>query len=608
MPFEGFLNIPDFNGLINNIAIIPNGSSLPTVPNLVEMAQKSLGYLERNPDPEHDYQNRFSFFLLRCPPFTPSSLVISEEVRASYAQSGHIDPIAVGDTESRNDVAFNQMRAMTGSEDGREVQEIIHQRLVGYLRSGMGDGDGLCWIEPYCFSGDQGLWASPWPTAKLLQSVTDRYKLTGDEGERALARSIFEGLRKVAKWDTGRAFYPAGIKPFRGNETAQGFGGHYPHVLTPVTDYWRYCGDGEALEFAQAMAEGFLSDLQPRHLHRDDGGIDGHNHLQMHAVRGVAQLGALTGDWRYLEWAQRAYAYHHANAFDTGWLPETIQRCDAPDHYNHSETCLSADMMEIEVWLARGGKPRYWDRVERAIRNYFVPAHFSVSQQIRTLWHALNPSASPDLVDVSLKQLQDLEGGFLSALTPNDRVFEVRPGGEHAGMVDYQGHMLVSDMMGCCPPEGMRAIYLAWSNTVVRTEDGIFVNLALEHEDETATVTTEMPCAGHLCVIPKIDGDVWLRPPGWAPRDSVNVWRNGTPIDAHWGGPAHDYIGFADALPGDCLEIRWPLVRFTQSVTERSLLSTHPDVWTYGQTYIYDWVGNSVVGVEPKGTWLPLYE
>ncbi|MCL4545804.1 MAG: hypothetical protein M1118_14650, partial [Chloroflexi bacterium] len=334
------------------------------------------------------------------------------------------------------------------------------------------------------------------------------------------------------------------------------------------------------------------------HRHQPDGHVDGHNHVQMHAIRGVAQLGAVTRHWRALDWAKIAYAYFHATSFDTGWLPEIV---GCPDHCNHSETCLTADMLEVEVWLARAGRPRYWDRVDRTIRNSIVPAQFALTPAIEAFWRAVNHDRSPAELTEGLHTLHELEGGFLSALTPNDRVFAVPPGGQHFGAVGYRDRQLVLDMMGCCPPEGMRALYLAWANTVQPSVQGVLVNLAFDHDGPHATVRTEMPRLGRLQVTPKVAANFLLRPPSWTPRAQVQAWRNGRAVEATWGGPAHDYLVFAAARPGELLELSWPLVAFTQHVTYRPAYATQDD------HYVYRWAGSTVVAVDPPGDWLPLF-
>ena len=583
--------ISGYRGEISSVEMLPDGDpALPPGPELPKMAERALHYLGNNPVPENKYQCRFWNMLLLCP---PGPLPDPEK--------DPLDETAVGDTESRNDIAFNQMREMCDSDYGRKAQEEVHKRLVGYLRSTPGQlGDDMCWCYLYASSPSDldSPYAAPWTTSKLLQSEVDLYRSTGDESHKKLARRIFEGLRKAASWDTGRAFYPNGLQGFKPGKNARGYEGHYPCVVGPVTYYWRHCGDADALEFARAMAEGFLADIQPHHLHHPDGSVRGHNHALMHAVRGVAELGAETMEPRYLEWAKAAYRYYNDNGFDTGWLPEIRQ---LPDHNNHTEICLVADMIEIELCLARAGCPSYWDRVDRTIRNVIVPSQFVLTPAVEAMWREVNKDKSPDEVDRSIQLLKDFQGGFVSGPTPNDAVFEVNPKGEHHGSVVYRERKVVFDMMGCCPPEGMRTLYLAWRDTVLDTPHGVLVNLALNRDAPKAKVVSQMPRKGQITVTAKADADFLLRPPGWAPRSAVRARRGGEPIEVQWAGPATAYVLFAKAKPGEILEIVWPLPKFTQQVSHKIFDGA------VERTYTYTWIGSTVAAVDPPGEWLPLY-
>ena len=127
-------------------------------------------------------------------------------------------------------------------------------------------------------------------------------------------------------------------------------------------------------------------------------------------MRGLAELGSLTGDPRCLDWARLAYQYYNSNAFDTGWLPEI---CWLPDHNNHTEMCLVGDMTEIEVWLARAGWPAYWDRVDRTIRNLIVPGQFVLTPAMEAMWREVNKDKPAAEVARSIQLMKDFEGGFL---------------------------------------------------------------------------------------------------------------------------------------------------------------------------------------------------
>jgi len=610
MPAEA-ATIPGYRGEISQVRLVPESeASLPTGPDLTDMARRALGYLCRNPDPQHHHDARFTFLPHRCPPFAPevTAGLLTGEWQSRYERAPHVDPVAIGDTESRNDIACNLMREMAGFEDGREVQEIVHRRLVGYVRSGDGRlGDDLCWTPPYSLFADveDVPHAMVWTTAMLLHSEADLYRLTGDDAHRRLARRLFDGLRRVAEGDTGRAFFPHGVAPFRDGVAVPGaFPGHYPNAVAPLVQYWQSCGDAESLAFAGAMAEGFVADLQPGHLHKEDGHVHGHSHLQMHAIRGVAQLGALTRDWHLLDWASRAYGFCYEASLDTGWIPE--HHWDA-DHRSHSETCLVADLLETEVWLARAGQPDLWDRVDRTVRNYLVPAQFAVTPSFEAFWRALNSGRSATELAAGLAQLHQLEGGFLGGMTPNDWVADAPADRPHHGMVPFEDRQVMVEMPGCCPPSAMRALHLAWANTLTASPEGIMVNLAFDRDAPEAEVTSGLPQCGRLGVVAKVNSDFWLRPPSWAPRSQVRAWRGGREIDPCWGGPALAYVSFPAAGPGEELTLGWPLVQFAQRLTQRFMEDSEQEHGRFvqGDTYTFHWAGSTVTAIEPEGRWLP---
>jgi len=289
------------------------------------MANLGLHYLANNPLPERDYQTRFSLYLLNQPILVPIVPPTKDLV----------DPVTLGDTESRMDTAYILMREMTGSTAGQAAQDGVRRRIMRYLRD-----DGLCWLNTE--------YASSWTTGILLYSLAHQYRLTRDESVHNLGSKVLAGLKIMATWDTGRAFYARGAQAWSPEGTVPDyFPGHYPFVVEPVLTWYEATGDEEAFDFGLAMAEGMVRDLQPHQLHRSDGFVGGHSHLQMHAVSGVAHLGALTRDPRHIEWARKAYELIRVRGVETGWVPEQNDLGFNKEylyHTLHCETCLVCDM------------------------------------------------------------------------------------------------------------------------------------------------------------------------------------------------------------------------------------------------------------------------
>jgi hypothetical protein len=563
------VRLPGYRGQIDQVQvnevslpqeIAPLASSAPTADlNLEEMAAKAMYYLLHNPVSNHNYECRFDIELLGLPP---------------SMHPGSRDPyITFGDTESRMDWEFIYMREMSGIQEGKEVEEAVRRRIMGYIRD-----DGLCWLPPYaatCDLSDHTPCAMSWTTGKAIVTLIELYERKHDPSDLAKARKLISGLQSLASWDTGRAYYEGGGGGWRdGKWLNTGCSDAYPCMLDPIVRYWEVTQDPEVREFAEAFADGTIAGVQKRmnigngdNRIQADGSFGGYNcHLHMNAVLGVARLGQLSGNTRYLEWSRKVYDWLMTQGTDWGWFPES------PGSKN-SETCATGDMADVAACLAKAGYSRYWDDLERFVRNYCREAQFFVTPEYEALYrkvHKDNPK-----VDEGLRQVRDFQGGFVARLTPNSLTTGF-------GM----------NMMGCCPPEAMRAIYIAWRNVVTESKEGVFVNLCLNHDAVQARVISFAPTSGRMTVVAKKAAHFFLRPPSWTPREQVVVYRGGTKVEAKWKG---DYVKLENIKPNEELTIVYPLVRFRQSI----------DV--AGGKYNYQWVGNAVLSVDPPGEGLPLF-
>ena len=547
----------------------------------VAMAHLALDYLANNPRPERDYETRFSFFMLNQPilvPYVPPTKDL-------------LDPVTLGDTESRMDTAFILMREMTESAAGQAAQDGVRRRILKYLRD-----DGLCWLIPYCMSSARDReYAMSWTTGKLLYSLAHQYRLTHDESVKKLGKKVLAGLKSMATWDTGRAFYAHGCQPWHPQGPAPGYHGHYPFVVEPVLTWYEASGDEEAFDFGLAMAEGMVQNLQPNHLHRSDGFVGGHTHVQMHAVSGVAHLGALTRDPRHIEWARKFYDLIRVRGLETGWVPEMSDlgfNREYLFHSLHCETCLVADMTLMAVYLARSGYTSYWDHVERTLRNYLQAVQFRVTPRLEEFYGTLHPDR--DKARAGLAEMRKLQGGFMASPTPNDWVFSVPKEWRHHGM--FGPERLVMDMMGCCPPEGMRALHAGWQNAVVEQADAVRVNLAIQRDAAPARVTPIDSGRRGIRVTARSAKRYLLRVPAWADRHAVRAQRGDREVPCLWKG---DSICFDGVSAGEQLEISYPSRAFRQSCV------IGPKGWE--QIYVLSWQGNVCTGIAPSGRYMPMF-
>ena len=579
-----------FRGTLSDIgSASPQGAAEADDLDLAAMARAALNYLRGNPDPQRNYECKWSL----------GPLGIPCHVLLMPPRSDAYDLISLSDTDCRMDWQYPHMRQMAGEPKADAVEEGVRRRIRGYQRS-----DHLTWVNPAAFTGpDAGLaeeWASTWGSAKLLYSLAETYERTGDKTLAAEAREILIALKKIASWDGPRAFYPAGPAPWKDGQwlTEPGWcsihSRNYPFVVEPFIRYWECTGDEEGLELAKAFTEGFLADSQPGmgelRIDAKTGAFQNHVHLHTHAIWGVAHLGAVLHEPRYLQWAGRAYDFVVANGTDYGWSPEFL-----PQPEYRSEVCTVGDMVSTAVWLARGGRPDVWDYVERTIRNTIRRSQFFLTPAFLELFHRLHKDKPREEVARAIAELRRLEGGFVAQTGFDDWVCYFASIGK-AGLCENG-----VQMMGCCPPEGMRALWEAWNGVVETRPEGVFINMTLGRDHPAARVRAFRPQDGRMDVEAKRPGAYFLRPPGWADRASVRLMRRGKATPTQWGGPDGAYVAAADVAAGERISLAWAVPRFTQTFVPTSVPGRSDSVSVR-------WVGNEVIGVEPRGKYLPMFE
>ncbi|NSW57175.1 MAG: hypothetical protein HPY44_14270 [Armatimonadetes bacterium] len=554
---------------------------------LTSMARAALNYLRGNPEPTRDFECKFTLGPLGIPCHFPEWCRPNQ-----YAY----DPISLGDTDARMSTQYANMREMSGEPSPCPIELGVHRRIESYMGA-----ENLCWVNPAAAVGHavEGEYALNWTTAKLMWRLAEQWERERDETAFANARRLFEGLRDMTEWKGDRAWH-MGIAPWKDRTWlldgwCESHGRNYPFIVEPLVRYWECTGDDEALDLAKAFAEGFLDEVQPdmgtQRIDPESGAFTGHVHLHTHAVWGVAHLGAVLGEKRYLDWAASVYRFVVDQGTDWGWYPEFV-----PQGEYRSEVCVVGDMVSLGAWLARGLSPDYWDQVERTVRNKLRRSQFFLTPEFVALFEHVHRDKPALEVDAALRELRRLEGGFVAQTTFDDWVSY--PGDPHLGAPGISRNGI--HMMGCCPPEGMRGLWEAWRGTVLDVGNDVYINLCFTREHPAARVTACRPADGRLEVVALKTADFHLRPPAWAERTLVGACRNGQPAPVVWGGPADAYVVFAQCAPGDELVISWAVPAFSQSFAAKSIPGREQEVRAR-------WVGNEVVAVEPRAEHLSMF-
>jgi hypothetical protein len=209
-----------------------------------------------------------------------------------------------------------------------------------------------------------------------------------------------------------------------------------------------------------------------------------------------------------------------------------------PDNCN--ETCCNSDMMSIAACLGWAGRPEHFDYVERYLRNYISPLQFVITPEFEAYYRQVNAAAGEENLRKGLLELVKFQGGVIGG----------------SGLNDYENELLGGasgfEMFGCCAPEGMRAIYTAWSGTIDRRPAspfgpaGVYVNMSFNRTSPWGDVVSFMPKEGRLTVKAAVKDTFFLRPPHWTPKEGVLAFEGGKRIPTKWEG---EYVRF-EGKPG----------------------------------------------------------
>ncbi len=286
------------------------------------MAGWAMNYLIRTPRKEFDYEPAFQCHPLRCPPVPP----------------GH-DVVVPCDTDARMNWEWYYMRAISGVEAGKDVEAGFHARLLKYVQP-----DGTVLAPPGAYNeGDihkvytaKDYVYHVWGATKILHALAEDFRQTHNPQSRATGRKIIDRLRRLAVYQgKDKCYFPCGMGAMRqdGSVVPNFWNQHPAPVIEPLVNFYLATGDRDALDFARAYAEGILAGIQPGGLRfGPDGNFAnplGHSHATMHGLWGVAYLGVVTGETKYVDFAKRSWDWMLTRGTGTGWfpaMPERLQR------------------------------------------------------------------------------------------------------------------------------------------------------------------------------------------------------------------------------------------------------------------------------------------
>ena len=149
------------------------------------------------------------------------------------------------------------------------------------------------------------------------------------------------------------------------------------------------------------------------------------------------------------------------------------------------------------------------------------------------------------------------------------------------------------DLYTCCSAQGVRGLFNAWTSAVTADGGETRVNLLINHISRHAVVRSWLPHDGRVEVTPETSGDVLVRVPSWVDHRSFEASVDGAVVGVSFLVPG--FARVAGVAKGVTVAFRFPIA---ESTTIEPVLDV---------AYSARWRGDTVVGLSPEGTRMPLY-
>ena len=560
------------------------------VPDTLDIAERArLGILAITgiADPEMDYEWYFLADFYRRPP------VLLHTVDTINCQYKVMEALPL-------------LRLMTGSVWNLQVDQRwmeVALQLIGPdglaywpVRGRPWGEPRSAWVEPVLGDAGQGQFCTPSFLGRLIAAMT-LYDLQSPDP--VWKQSIDRMIARLSELVVVRGDYAwlpaAGLAP--GAEVAPdtpmpiGFWASLPGWLVQgLAQYYRESGHEPALELAEKLARYMMYHGE---IFSGEGAFIGFDHFHHHTavVLGIVELGRVTGNREYLEFASAGYEFGKSNGDPlVGFFPEGIRMKDKGGNmvYQYrevetAETCEIADMIAIGLKLADTGQEECLDDVDRWVRN-----HFAESQMMRHDW-----------VERTLEKHDDFPEKQVQANETADRVAE-----RHVGA--FAGWSLGNDFlplaretnvrnvfMHCCLSNGTRALYYVWDHIAHGKRGQFRVNLLLNHASPWADIHSYIPYEGRVDIHLRKSCELEVRIPDWVDPDQVECGVNGQGRLPEYRGR---YALIGKTRKGDVVEISFP-------ISERTVRTN-----IGGAPYTLVIKGNDVVFIDPPGQYYPLYQ
>lgn len=336
-------------------------------------------------------------------------------------------------------------------------------------------------------------------------------------------------------------------------------------VITPLVNRYEKTGDPVALDLAVGLANHLIG---MSHYFNFKMEFFGHVHSAVWTAMGLAKMGRLLQQDRYVAKGKGIYDYVRRYSSAFGWVPEYMQWQLIADE--RCETCGIKDMMMCALELVDCGFPEYWDDIHRFWRNHLVE-----NQIADTSFVAVDPSMAETPQRTYKDMDQRILGGFSGGSLPNTNP-----------LARFRA------IAGCCVGTAPQAMLAAWRVASEFQRGILTINLPVNRDSAQAKVEVGYPNEGLIRITLKKPCRVMVRVFPWMP-----VPHEGT-IDGRPAGLERrdDLVFFPHCEKGAVLELRHELK--TRRVMEH----------VAGNDYFGIWRGPDMIDILPHGYGYRFYQ
>jgi methionine-rich copper-binding protein CopC len=339
-----------------------------------------------------------------------------------------------------------------------------------------------------------------------------------------------------------------------------------PFLIDDMVKYYQATGFQPALDLAQELADYSFSQRFPLDYTQVPLNTFTHMFEVVGEMDAYSRLALVTNNVDMMLRVQSRYVALRGKGFSlTGWSPEYYNSGSDVGEINNT-----AELIETALNFAQFGWTQYYDDVERFTRGMLLP-----SQLLDTSFVVANKKPANN----GQFDIQDRVYGAFGFPAPYGLVSSLKPTSTGAYNTDITG--------------GALATLADIKNGAYHFTGGVHeIDLLFDIKNDDISVTSPYPTGDYLTITTKVAGDMKLRLPSWADRNSVatSLKQQGLQFEVQ-----SNFVLIHNPTVGTAFYVAMPLAYQRQV-----------DV-VDGRQIVIDWLGDSVIAMSRMGTPMPFF-